>query len=271
MASFSDQDVRVNGTSIMTTQFWIQNRGGLWGTPGFRSTNYDIAYLQGTMWRPKQIAETVRTLLIAVDATDANGVIPTSGALRRAQLNQNLMTLLALFAREDAQVTIERDVLVPDGIGGTTLETWTGYAQASSPILPESPEDFDDHMTLSVDLLFADPIWYGDAVQHTVTGTGTYTNPGNVQATNMTLTFSGGSNYRLTNQTYDPDAWVQIDYSGTIVLDTRAGTAFAGATNVIGYLSKAGTREFMRLAPGANTLVLTGGGQVVIDYNIPRS
>lgn len=98
----------------------------------------------------------------------------------------------------------------------------------------------------------------------------TVNNPGNVQATNMTLTFTGGSNYRLTNNSTDPVSWLQIDDSGTIVVDTRAGTALKGSTNVIAALSKDGGREFMRLLPGDNNMVLTGGGSVTIDFATPR-
>lgn len=270
-STFSDQDVRVDDVSIMTPQFWIANRGALWTKAGMRSTNYEVAYLQGTMWLPKQLAEVTRSLVMFVDGVDDNGIVPASGARRRAQLNANLMTLQALFSQEQRQVTVERDVLLPDG-ESTALETWTGYAQVQDVISPEMPEDFDDYATLGVDLLFSDPVWYGDAVQHTVTGTMGVTNPGDIQATNMTLTFSGGSNYRLTNNSFDPEAWVQIDESGTIILDNRAGTAFKGTENVIGSLSRQGTRSgFMALLPGSNDLVLTGGGQVVIDYYTPRS
>lgn len=273
MASWSDQDVRINGTSVMTSQFWIMNRGGLWATPGFRSPNYDVAYLQGTMWRPKQVAEATRTLVFAVDAVNDSGVVPTGALARKAQLNNNMDVLLGLFARENAQVEVERDILMPDGVGGTVLETWTGYAQAGSPILPETVDDFDDYATMSVDLLFADPVWYGSANSPSVSGTQNVTNPGTAQATNMVLTFTGGSNYRLTNNTVLADGnpiWVQIDASGTIVVDVRAGTAFQGSTNVIGLLSKSGTRAFMRLAPGVNSMTLTGGGSVSIAFDTPR-
>lgn len=174
-----------------------------------------------------------------------------------------------MLARENAQVVVERDVLVSDGMGGHTVQTWTGYAQASSPIIPQSPEDFDDYQTMGVDLLFADPAWYGATNTPSVSGTQTVNNPGNVDATNLVLNFSGGSNYRLTNTTADPDHWVQIDYAGSIEVDVRNGTAFAGSTNVIGYLSKDGGRGFMRLLPGNNSMTLTGGGSCQITFKTP--
>jgi len=156
-SSWSDQDVRVNGTSIMGRQFWISDRSGLDAMAAFRSTNFEVAYLQGTMWRPKQLAEIVRSIAITIDSCDADGVYPVGVLNRVGQLNSNRIELLALFAAENAQIEIQRDVLVA---GGST-ETWTGYAQAASTILPEQPEDFDSYQTVGIDLLFADPIWYG--------------------------------------------------------------------------------------------------------------
>lgn len=265
MASWSDQDVRVNGTSIMSRKFWISDRSGLDASAAFRSTNFEVAYLQGTMWRPKQLAEIVRSIGMTIDSCDADGVYPVGVLNRVGQLNSNRIELLGLFNRENAQIEIQRDVLVAGG----TLETWTGYAQAASTILPEIPEDFDSYQTLGVDLLFADPVWYGTANTPSVSGTTTVTNAGTVDATNMVLTFTGGSGYRLTNQT--ADRWVQIDDSGTIIVDVRAGTATKGGANIIGSLSKDGGREFMALVPGANTMVLTGGGSVQIAYSTPRA
>lgn len=273
MTSWSDQDVRVDGTSVMSKKFWLSDRSGLDMTPGFRSTNFEVAYLQGTMWKGKQIPEVVRPFQVTVDSCDEDGNYPTGRLNRIGQLNSNLRELLALFARENTQVTIERDVLLSDGAGGHTLETWTARAQATTPISPQLPEDFDDYFTFSMDLLFADPIWYGTEVTETVSGTTVVNNPGQVDATNIILEFSGGSNYRLTNESTDPeDVWVQIDDSGSIVIDVRLGTAVkGGTTNVIGLLSHDGARPFMRLQPGDNTLTLTGGGSVDITFSPPRA
>jgi hypothetical protein len=254
----------------MSRKFWISDRSGLDASAAFRSTNYDVAYLQGTMWRPKQLAEIVRSIAITIDSCDEDGVYPTGVLGRVGQLNSNRMELFALFSRENAQVEIQRDVLVSDGAGGSTLETWTGYAQSSSTIVPDTPEDFDSYQTVGVDLLFADPIWYGAALTPSVAGTDTVNNPGTVDATNLVLTFTGGANYRLTNQTTDPDRWVQVDDSGTIIVDVRAGTATKAGANIIGKLSKYGGREFMALVPGDNTMVLTGGGSVQIAFSTPR-
>lgn len=161
MASWSDQDVRVNGTSIMTKRFWAHDRSGLDMTPGFRSTNFEVAYLVGTLWRPKQIPEVVRSIAMTIDSCDEDGIYPVGRLNRIALLNSNRIELLALFADPDTQIVVERDVLISNGGGGNTLDTWTGYAQAASPIIPESSEDFDDYQRLGIDLLFADPIWYG--------------------------------------------------------------------------------------------------------------
>lgn len=265
-----DEDIRVDGTSIMSSKYWVSDRSGLDQTPGFRSTNWDVAYLTGTLWRAKQIPETTRSIAITINAVDDDGVVPTNKLLRKAQLNTNMREVLALFARENVQNVIERDVLTLDGMGGTEVQTLTGYCQSANPIVPLRSEDFDDFLVMGVDLLFSDPVWYGEAMSEVVTGSDVITNPGMIDATNMTLTFTGGADYRLTNNSTDPITWVEIDRSGDIVLDVRQGTAYKnGTTNVIGYLSHDGSRPWMRLIPGDNNLVLTGGGSVTIDYMPP--
>ena len=275
MASFSEQDVRANGVSLMQKKFWIIERGGLEAAPGFRSTNFEIAYFQGAMWRHKQIAEATRSIPMQIDCCDDDGNYPTGRPARIAQLNANRHELLGIFARENAQVTIERDVLIADGVGGYDMETWTGYAQASNAILPEYEEDFPDHQTCIIDLLFADPIWYGEEIVETITGTDVITNPGNVDATNMLIELIGGTDPRLTNETPDPEVWVQISRTlggDSVDIDTRAGTAVrSNGNNVIGYLSKDGARQFMRIVPGANTMTISGGGTATITYRPPRS
>lgn len=272
MSVLDDQDIRIDGDSIMTQQFWVSDRSGLMQTAGFRSTNWDVAYLQGTLWRPKQIPEVVRSIAMTVNGCDSNGITNQNRYLRKADLNANLQTVLQLFARENSQVVIEQDVLWPDGMGGYEVQTWTGYCQVSNTILPLRPDDFDDYITMAVDLTFADPAWYGDPVSSEVSGSATVANDGVVDATNMILTFTGGSDYRLTNNSTDPATWVEVDRSGSIVVDVRQGTAVKDdTTNVIGYLSHDGSKTFFRLIPGDNDLVLTGGGTVTIDFSPPMA
>lgn len=274
-SSWSDQDVRINDTSIMSKKFWIIDRGSLESSPGMRSENFGVAYLQGTMWREKQLPEVTRSLPMAIDSCDENGNYASSRMGRLAQLNANRRELFALFARENAQVVVEWDVLVPDGMDGTTTEVWTGYAQATTPITSEYPEDFNDYEACVIDLLFADPAWYGDEIVETITGTDVITNPGSVDATNMVITLIGGTDPRLTNESFDPDIWVQISRTlggDSVDIDVRQGTAIrSNGNNVIGYLSKDGARQFMRIAPGENTMTISGGGTATITYRPPRT
>ena len=271
MASWSDQDIRVNGTSIMTKAFWVSDRDGFDMTPPLRSTNFEVAYLQGTMFERKQIAEVARTITMTVDACDEDGAYPVGRVNRMALLNSNMRELFALFGQEGAQVAIERDVLLSDGIGGSELETWTGYAQVVTSMPPEFDEDFD-HMRITFDLLFADPVWYGDTVTQEISGTEVMNNPGSIEATNMILEFTGGSNYRLTNETLMPEDfwWFQVDHEGDVTVDVRAGTVVndVGET-LIGFISKNRTIPFFRLLPGDNDLVLTSGS-VTITFDTPR-
>lgn len=93
---------------------------------------------------------------------------------------------------------------------------------------------------------------------------------GDVPSHKMTVTFYGGSTQRLTNTTTGD--WVQFGASTTstaAVLDVDAFTATQGAANAIDNVRSGDTNAsfyWMTLAPGVNTLTLTGGGTARVVY-----
>lgn len=86
----------------------------------------------------------------------------------------------------------------------------------------------------------------------------------------LIVTFSGGSNQRLTNTTTGD--WVQFNASTSshsAILNVADFTAVQNATNVIDKVSTNPankTRYWLTMPSGPNQFALTGGGSVLIQY-----
>lgn len=132
-------------------------------------------------------------------------------------------------------------------------------------------------------LLLADPYFYGAEVTTAVplTTSTAVSNLGHDIAAygHLEVDFIGPlTNPKLTNYTPNPDVWVK--YNGAIgsgntvrlkVHDFQANLVSTGA-NHIDKISHAGSRYWMTLPPGANSLYLTadsGTGSVVVRYRPP--
>jgi hypothetical protein len=200
---------------------------------------------------------------------------PPVGASTRAKFNENKEALVRLFFSPDAQLSLTKRWM-----------TSTGLKQATA--LVELVSDMDNAMLgkdgaqFVVDLRLADPYFYGASQNSGNLAVATpviVTNPGMAKVVAMTVRFTGAlTNPRLTNATPNPDVWVQ--YTGSIPtgtdwvqLDTDQFTALDDtATNVIGSITHAGSREWMSLAPGNNTLTLTasaGTGTALVTFQPP--
>jgi hypothetical protein len=94
--------------------------------------------------------------------------------------------------------------------------------------------------------------------------------PGDIASNDIIATFSGGTGQRLTNTTTGD--YVEIDVSTSAspaVLNIANFTALQGSTNIIDKVTPNPanrTQYWITLQPGANNLVLTGGGSVAIQY-----
>jgi len=259
----------VEGHNLHTWANTIETLSGREGLPPRRGQNEVVAYRAGEVWRPKVFGARNLTLAMWVKGSDANGVIPAAGA--RAQLRQNIEALKAIFARTDRELVITRRLrtLAP------SLLVQTGKAELLGVLEPNFQAR--DLARLVVDLVMADPFWYG--AQQTVNITladGTIVNDGSYYVTKMKVRFKGPlTNPQLVNQSMDPV--VSLSYVGTIgagnwiEFDTDAFTARdQGGLSVLGSTSHSGAREWMVLRPAANAMVLNaeaGTGSVDVTFS----
>jgi hypothetical protein len=164
---------------------------------------------------------------------------------------------LALMCKIGSTVTLTRRKAYSSG-----NEEHTAVARYVSGLGPQQMYAMvDADLTLVMRVLSG--VWYGSTV---TIGTGTTTILGTARTRRITITFTGGTNPTLTNSTTgDSVTWTGAVGGTPVVVTNETLTAMQGATNVSGALSH--TRTFpMTLQPGANTLVLTGGGSVSVAY-----
>jgi hypothetical protein len=276
-----NEDFLVDGTSLMTYAYAIQTLTGRERLPVKIGDNIRIPYRNGRIWKPKTYDEQVITLGMWVQGCDVNGHVPTAGS--RAQLNSNLRALRKLFGPTGRQLQLQRILQYATG-----QETHTALGEvASGSAATQNEMDMQfvtpRFATFTVDIVMADPWWYGPPIVTTLSaGTTTIAHPGDVEATAMTITFAGPlTNPRLTNQSISPV--VNVVYLGslasgqTVTLDCTAFTAINQiGTSVIGSVSHAGSLRWMLLEPGNNTMVLdnaaggsVGAGSCTVTYSPP--
>lgn len=264
----------VDGTDLRTYAWNIDTLSGTGRLPAKVGDNVRIPFRHGRTWKAKTYDSRVETLSMWVHGCAADGTVPAAG--ERATFNANLRALKRLFAPTGRQLHLERTLEFPAG-----EETHTALAEVTSTIDPIFAGALSAAFT--VDLLMADPWWYGSQQATDVTSAGaTVTNPGDVEATAMIISLVGPlTNPRLRNASVTPV--VDVRYAGTIAagqtvtLDTDAFTAVDGSGNVVtGKVSHAGALPWMVLEPGANAMQLAnylggavGSGKAAVAFRPP--
>lgn len=276
--STTGEDFLVDGTSLMTYAYAIQTLAGRERLPPKIGDNIRIPYRHGRIWKPKTYDQQLITLGMWVRGVTTAGVVPSQG--ERAQFNTNLRSLKRLFGPTGRQLALQRTMLYVTGMETHNAqgEVASGAASAANEMdLVPATIRFG---TFTVDIVMADPWWYGP--QQVITMPATINNPGDVEATNLLLAFNGPlTNPMLTNTSVSPN--IAVWYTGTIPtgqsvnLDTSAFTAKDGAGNsIIGGVSHIGSLRWMLLEPGNNVITLTnqaggsvGTGSVSLTYSPP--
>lgn len=263
----------VDGVSLDSYAMTITTLGGSRsGVPTFRGQNSKFTVKRGATHRPKIADERVITLAMQVTGTDSNN----AAAWSSQQFMANWRSLQRLLWRPEA------------GQFSLTKRWDEGAGIISATAMAEFDSGLEPTMTgpslakTTVDLRLADPFFY--SAQQTVTiplNTPTViNNPGDDTVHKMTMEFNGGilSNATLTNSTPNPDVWVKlgtgIGSGDKLIVDVDRTTVLRGSdgASFVGALSHSGSRSWMGLVPGNNTLTLTassGTGNVVVKYQIP--
>ena len=263
----------VDGTSLQTYAWNIRTLGGSrGGVPSFRGENLQVAYRRGAAWRPKVPAQRVLTLAMWVQGSDENGNPPTLRS-ERAEYEKNLRALQSLFWQDEArQVLLTKRWLDPTDV----VRSASALVEIAGAMEPDMFGQTSS--ALLVDLLMADPFFYGPEVTATLAKdvTQVVTPGGHATTHRVSLEFNGSiSNPRVTNVTPTPDVYVQagtdvaIGDKVTLDCDQYTATRTSDAANLIGVVTHSGARHWMPLAKGANSLTLTGAsgtGTCAVKY-----
>lgn len=280
MANSSEEYWSVDGVSLHQYGWSVATVGGSrYDVPTRRGENIKLAYRPGEVHRNKIVEPRVISLIMWMTGTDpANGNAADDPMV---QWNDNWDYLRRLFYKPGGeQITLTRRWKLTIS-GSPTLLAADAEAELADALNPKMTGRFRNEF--SVDLLLADPFFYGAQETETfaLSTPNTVTNAGHEIAAHnhMEVDFIGPlTDPRLTNATPAPDVWVQ--YTGSIAsgqtlrlsIPNFTATRVSDSANLIAGISHSGTRHWMALAPGNNSLTLTasaGSGSAELRYRPP--
>lgn len=236
---FDGVDVKLPG--VRTIEVW----DGVLSTPSLRGGDLVIPGRDGE---------------IAVDDRpfDAHpfGIGLTLTSTSRTVFN-DVFRALRRMCKVDSTVTLTRRLSYTTGDEEHTC--LARYASGLDPTLTAAMADG----RLAVVMRNLDGLWHGPA-QSIADGVSVV--EGDVRTRRMVVTFTGGLDPTLTNTTTgDVLSWDGSPGAGGVEVDVAQMTAVQGGLDVSDGLSWSRTFP-LTLRAGANTLVLTGGGAVTVDY-----
>lgn len=260
-----------------TFAFSITSFGVGRSLPTMRGNNIQVAYIPGQVWRKKFPDSRTITLTMWTAGIDPATDQPAFGAYQHLQMSDNLRTLQALFYNVGGnqfeltrqwEYTLPVSTGIPTGV--PTMVSATALAEVAGNMQVQTQGPASTLATFSIDLLLADPYFYGPPVSFAIpysTATSVLNTGDDVAAYyNNTVTFYGPLQYpRLTNSTTNPTTWVQlntvISAGDSITFDVANFTAtrMSDGANLSGSVAHSGTRRWMSYNPGVNQLLLSSG------------
>lgn len=254
------ESLSINGTPLSTHLYAIQATRGLVGAPSWRGGSYELpgrpGALTGQAWAGPRIV-TVSGLLVG---NSTSALIPADA---RARYLDRIRALSALVLNAGQPFTLTR--VIPRQSGGDLTVT----AQARYLGGLDGVEQVAAHAgRVAFDLEVLDPFWYPSAdTDVTVATTATPTVAGDVPTTRITLVFEGSlTAQRLTNTT--TGSWVEVAAGiGDTEIDVEAFSAIRASASIAGLVTQnSDFTHWFDLAPGSNSLELTGGTSVEVSY-----
>lgn len=273
MSNYTTEYWEVDGVSLSRYAWGIETVGGSrWGLPPMRGDNATYAYLPGQSFRQK-IPDS-RTMLLQMFVIGINPSTDAYVSNPRVQWNDNWRTLQKLFFTPTRQITLTRRWETSTG-----MQTASAQAQVVGTLDPEMTGR--SRATFEVELLLADPFFYGPVITKnlTVNTPLTFTYNGDystMTARDMVATITGQiANPRITNSATTPPNWFQVAtdvaISDSVTVDIGKVTAVrtSDSQSVLGGVTHSGSRRLLLLQPGTNTLTLTGtsgAGTATLTY-----
>lgn len=275
MSNSSDEWWDVNGVSLNQYCHAIKTYGGSrLAVPKLRGDNSLLPFRHGRMFKPKTPDSRVITLAMWVAGIDPSTDIPATN--QKVQFNDNWKALTDLFWSPGQQLDLTK--------------RW--FQNASAPVLMQATAKaelagtMDPTMTgrtradFGVDLLLADPFFYGAEVSQTIeVGEElTISNVGDVESwVDLTIEFEGElQRPTLWNLTADPlirmtlDTLIPLGSSVDISVGEYTAVRSQDRLDIGSTIDRAGSRSWFKLLPGNNTIKLTsdgiGTGHAVLKY-----
>jgi hypothetical protein len=258
-----------NGTALNQPMWNIATFGGSrFGIPTYRGQDYAVPYRAGQNWRAKYPDSRTVTLTMWTDSQMSAGQSYPAADPRRA-FNDNWQQLRAMFftrnARGSVQGQLTRNWFLT--VSGTpTMVSTVAMAEIAGSMDPTM--NGRTSAAFSVDLLLADPYFYGSTRNQAITTSGSITAQGEgivgegyaQPVSQFTVAITAACT--VTNTT----AGVSFTHSGAgvaswpVTVDVLRYTAVDHAgNNVVGGLSHAGSRMWQCLLPGANAITVSAG------------
>lgn len=241
------------GTDLSTLARFVMQVTGADDLPAIRGDNLTVPGAEGLRRAPKMWGSRTVSLVLWVGPLTATGTL--RNANQRIGARQNLDDLMALFSQHREASLVH-----------TMPDTTTRTAQAEVVKL-DSAVATGEVWTLGVDLLLADPFFYGPPATFTkaipTTGvTKSVDNTGTYRTSHLTLDFLGPiTNPRVT---LPSGAYLQVSVAVPaaqhLIIDCVAFTALLNGVSVIGSVIHAADTPFLVLETGTTVLTLTGTG-----------
>lgn len=260
----------VDGTPLQTLAYNIVTLGGdRMMPPGLRGKDLTIPYAPGDVHQKKVVDSRTITLGMWVQGVDTDGLNTTLGA--RRQFDANWKTLKHLLWTPRRQV-----VLTKRFYDGSTLKTASAKAQFGGGMIPvmQGPA----RATFTVDLVLADPYFYGVEENTTLTtGTQVVSVDGDDVTRAVKFQIRGArKNVKIRNNTLG----VQVEYRGDlrvgdeVRIDVKKFTSVTDPVataefNSVGSVLHDGDAFWFLLAPGNNSITVssdTGAGNITMTH-----
>jgi hypothetical protein len=259
-----------NGNPLNQPYYNIATFGGSrFGLPTLRGQDYAVPYRAGQSWRAKYPDERTVTLTMWTDSQMSGSQSYPAGDPRRA-FNDNWQQLRGMFFTRGSQGSVQGQLTrnwYLTVAGTPTMVQSTAMAEIAGSMDPTMNGRLS--AAFSVDLLLSDPYFYGGARNQATSGGGGTFNAlgegvvgeGYASAVNS-FTVKITTPCTVTNST----AGVSFAHSGVgvmswpVTVDVLRYTATDNVgNNVVGGLTHIGSRMWMCLLTGSNTISVSAG------------
>lgn len=271
----------IDGTSLHTLGIFLRTLGGdLTGGVEMRGDDVTVPYRPGALWERKAPSTRILTLEVTVTDRRPDDTLDSSIALRKARFHANLQAARRLLWRDDgSQFALTKrwyQADFTDSSPAATLVSATAMAAFSSGMEPEGSDPLA--CTFTVELVIADPYFFGPAVSFTAAGGASIAvdNPGDasVVGAGAVLTFHGplaNPVATLAGNTLGVGATISAGDSVVVDLDNWSVLRTSDDANLIGTLTRSGTRALLPIPMGTSTLACSaaGAGHVTLSFKPP--